>query len=120
MLNKVLAALSNLRTNVVIEEYDLQAAVAAEFKKAGIGFAKEYRLGPRNRIDFLAEGGIGIETKKAKPNRSQVIAQLERYAKSLEISAMILVIERNMDLPREINGKPCISFGLNKLWGIAL
>jgi len=104
----------------VDDEYQLQKAIAEVLAKNGISFTKEYKLGPRNRVDFMVSGGICIEVKKGKPYSAQVMKQLERYAASKEVSVIILVIEWNMDLPREINGKPCISFGLNKLWGIAI
>lgn len=109
-----------MRVPVIAEEYDLQNRIAETLKKNGIPFQREYRLGPRNRIDFLIHGGIGLEVKKRKPNRIQVINQLTRYATSDEINAIILVIERSMDLPKTINDKPCYSIGLNKLWGVAL
>ncbi|MHB1420744.1 MAG: hypothetical protein ACYCX4_14385 [Bacillota bacterium] len=119
-MQRIINALSQLRIPVVLEEYDLQKMVAEELSKAQIGFDKEYRLGPRNRIDFLTDDGIGIEIKKGKPNKTQVTKQLKRYAASKEIKAIICVVERNLDLPKTIQGKRCMSFGLNKQWGIAL
>jgi hypothetical protein len=89
-------------------------------QEAGISFKKEYSPAPRNRIDFLVDGGIGIEVKKGKPNRTQVCAQLERYAAFDCIRAIILVVERSVNIPREVKGKQCVLFGLNRLWGVAL
>ena len=37
-----------------------------------------------------------------------------------EIKAVILVVERNVYLPAYFNRKPCVLFGLNRLWGVAL
>ncbi|MHB1419324.1 MAG: hypothetical protein ACYCX4_06990 [Bacillota bacterium] len=119
-MERIITALSGLRVPVVLEEYDLQKMVAETLAKAHISYEKEYQLGPRNRIDFLTDSGIGIEIKKGKPNKSQVIKQIQRYAASSEVKAIICVVERNLDLPKIILGKPCVSFGLNKLWGIAL
>lgn len=120
-MQNIIKVLSNLRTNPVNEEYDLQMAIANVLDDSKISYEKECWLGPRNRVDFLIlKDGIAIEVKKGKPNRVQVIQQLGRYAEFDKVNGIILVIERNMDIPREINGKPCISFGLNKLWGIAL
>jgi hypothetical protein len=67
----------------------------------------------------LTDFGVGIEAKKGKPNERQVLRQLQRYAGFKQVTGLILVIERYMDLPEEINGKPVRSIGLNKLWGIA-
>jgi hypothetical protein len=119
-MDRILNALSRLRVNVIIEEYDLQLLIAEELTRERVGFKREYKLGPRNRIDFLTENGIGIEVKKGKPYSAQVIKQLKRYTESPSINGIILVVERNLDLPKTINGKPCTSYGLNKLWGIAL
>lgn len=119
-MEPILKALSKLRINPVIEEYELQNKIAVALATDGISFTREYRLGPRSRVDFLTGDGIAIEVKKGKPKKAQVIQQLGRYTAFNEVEGIILVIERNMDVPREINGKTCISFGLNKLWGIAL
>lgn len=117
---KVLDVLRSMRIPVITDEYELHNMIAEVLFKNDIPFQIEYKLGPRNRIDFLIAGGIGLEVKKRKPNWMQVYTQLARYADSDEIKAIILVIERSMDMPSEINGKPCYSVGLNKLWGIAL
>jgi len=118
-MRQIIEALNKLRVNPVNEEFDLQREIAKIFDESDIKYQKEYVLGPRNRVDFLVNG-IVIEAKKGKPNKVQVIAQLQRYAAFLEVKGIILVVEKNLDIPKEINGKPCKSFGLNKLWGIAL
>lgn len=104
---------------MVDDEYELQHKIAEQLIKAGIPFKKEYVLGPRNRVDFMIDGCI-IEVKKGKPNKQQVIRQLERYTGFSEVTSVILVVETSLDIPREVNSKKCFSFGLNKLWGIAL
>ena len=119
-MERVLGALQSIRVNLVKDEYILQDIIAKALDDAGLTYSKEYKLAPRNRIDFLVTGGIGIEVKKGKPYGRQVLEQVKRYTASPEIAAIILVVERNLDLPKEINGKRCYSFGLNKLWGIAL
>lgn len=116
----VLEVLRGIRINVVFEEYMLQELIAQLLTAAGMPFSKEYRLAPRNRIDFLVQGGIGIEVKKGKPNAAQVYRQLERYAAFDAVQAVILVVERNVSVPDRICGKRCIVFGLNRLWGVAL
>lgn len=112
--------LQNIRVNIMRDEFKLQEIIAREFTRAGILYEKEYLLGPRSRIDFLVAGGVGVEVKKGKPYRRQVAEQLAKYAASPEITSIVLVVERTLDIPKEINGKRCYSFGLNKLWGIAL
>lgn len=119
-LKAVLAALSELRVSVIGSEFDLHDYMERILISKGLRYVREYRLAPRNRIDFMVEGGIGIEVKKGKPNQAQVIAQLSRYSNFPQVSALVLVVERSLDIPRELSGKPCHSFGLNKLWGIAI
>ncbi len=124
-MNEVLKALSQLRINPINEEYDLQNEIARVLNTSQIDFIREYRLGKRNRVDFRIgsvydSSGVVIEVKKGKPNKRKVVEQLSRYANFPEVTGIILVVEKNLDVPKEINGKPCISFGLNKLWGIAL
>jgi hypothetical protein len=118
-LTEITQALTRLRAPLCQGEYDLHALVAGAFQEAGIPFLHEERLGPRCRIDFLA-GTVGIEVKKGKPVRRQLLRQLERYAKSARVEALVVVVERAADLPGEILGKPCFTLSMNRLWGIAL
>lgn len=116
----VLAAIQTVRIGIVAEEFEIHRAIATALDAAGIAYKHEYKLGPRCRIDFLTESGIGIEVKKGKPYSVAVEKQLERYARFDQVTGIILVIERYQDVPREVAGKPCRSLGLRKLWGIAL
>lgn len=119
-VGEVLRILRNIRVGITFDEYELQHLIAELLEKSNIHFKKEYKLAARNRIDFLVEGGIGIEVKKGKPNRAQVSRQLERYAAFSEVKAVILVVERSVNISSDVNGKKCILFGLNRLWGVAL
>jgi len=116
-----LASLRRLRVQAVRLEYGLQDDIAAQLSADGIPFAKEYKLAPRNRIDFLVPSGIGIEVKKGKPNAGQVASQIERYSRFDSIQTLVLVVERNVfDYASSANGKPVHYVSLSKLWGIAL
>lgn len=118
-MEQVVSALKRIRCHVITDEYKLHNMIAQQLTAAGISFKHEVPLAPRNRIDFLTDDGIGIEAKKGKPNEQSVYKQLERYAGFDEVKGLILVIERYMDLPETINGKPVVSIGLRKLWGIS-
>lgn len=120
LLKRITSTLSKLRIPVVIEEFQIHDLIAEILKKEGFKFRCEYKLGPRSRIDFFIEDCVGLEVKKRRPNQAAVINQLNRYAASDKIKAIILAIERYMDLPKKVNGKPCISIGLNKLWGVSI
>ncbi len=118
-LTQITQALVRLRAPFCQGEYDLHALVASALLEADIPFLHEERLGPRCRIDFLA-GTVGIEVKKGKPERRQLLRQLERYALSPRVEALVVLVERKANLPGEILQKPCVTLSMNRLWGIAL
>lgn len=120
-IHEVLASLRRLRIQSVGLEYALQTAIAQQFTADGIAFAREYLLGPRNRIDFLLPGGIGVEVKMGKPASEAVMAQVDRYCRFDAVTRLVLVVERNVfRYEKSANGKPVHYIALNKLWGIAL
>lgn len=123
-MDVVYAALTALRAPIQQGEYDLHRLVMDALDRAAIPYRHEYVLAPRCRIDLFCGGvgekGIGIEVKRGRPQRGQLIAQLTKYAASPEIAGLILVAERSIDLPRQIAGKPVKLLCLNRLWGIAL
>jgi hypothetical protein len=116
---EITQALERLRVPFCQGEYEIHDLVAGALSEADISFLHEERLGPRCRIDFLA-GTVGVEVKKGKPDRKLLMRQLERYAFSSRIEALVVVVERTADLPGEILGKPCVTLSMNRLWGIAL
>lgn len=121
-MEKVISALKTLRVGVITDEYILQQKIAEILSSNNIPFEKEYVLGPRNRVDFLTMDGIAIEVKKNKPNRTSLIAQINRYAEFDEVKSVIIVVETSIRDPihKTYNGKPCTIIGLRKLWGIAI
>ena len=76
-----------------VNERELQDAVAQMLTKHGIAFEQEKTLTAQERIDFLVEGGVGIEIK-VKGSPAQVARQLQRYAKCEEITSLILLTSR--------------------------
>lgn len=116
---RVLEALQTLRVTPLPSEYAVHDRVAACLRDAALPYAHEVVLGPRRRIDFVCEG-IGIEIKRGKPVRSRLSEQLTAYAASPALDAVIVLVERNVTLPRSLAGKPVHVLSLNRLWGIAL
>lgn len=121
-MNDTLRVLRTLRVGVISEEYDLQGEIANALLQAGLGFEKEYVLGPGNRVDFLTSDGVAVEVKKGKPNRARLCEQIFRYAGFDSVRGIIIVVETSIKfpIPGEVNGKPCTTLGLRGLWGIAL
>ncbi len=119
MLELVLQALNTLRTPQAQDEYDLHALVSQALAAHELPFIHEAKLAARCRIDFLC-GDVGIEIKRGKPQKTPLIAQLTRYAQSPDIAALVVIFERSVPLPRNINNKPVHAVSLQKLWGVAV
>ena len=118
-MNEIYEALCALRAPLQFGEYDLHRLVMNALERAGIAYEHEKSLAPRCRIDLIC-GGIGIEIKRGKPQRSLLLAQLRKYAACAGVEGLILVAERSVDLPATVCGKPVRVLCLNRLWGIAL
>lgn len=118
-MTRILSALEGVRAPAQPGEYDLHSLISAALSGAGISCAHEYRLAPRCRIDFLAEG-VGIEVKKGRPDRNALARQITRYLASAEVEAVVVVTQRAVPLPDEIAGKRVRLVSLNRLWGVAL
>ncbi len=118
-MNEVYEALQSLRAPIQQGEYDLHRMVMDALAAQGISCEHEVPLAQRCRIDLMC-GGVGIEIKRGKPQRARLMEQLTRYARCERVEALILVVERSVDLPRMICGKPVRAVCLNRLWGIAL
>jgi hypothetical protein len=91
------------------QESDFQHDVATILARDGCVFEREYDLGPgRGRIDFyLPEIRTGLELK-VKGTLADVARQLQRYATSREIEALVLVTGRTRlaAMPETLGGKP--------------
>ena len=118
-MESILTSLSAIRAPLQQGEYDLHQLVMDALAQHDIPYIHEARLAPRCRIDLLC-GSVGIEIKRGKPDRARLLAQLTRYAACGQVSALVLVAERSVNLPRMIAGKPLHVVCLNRLWGIAL
>lgn len=118
-MKDVASALLSVRVPAEPEEYDIHALVASTLQSRGISFQHECPLAPRCRIDFLV-GSVGIEIKKGRPGNRTLQNQLERYLKSDLLDGILVVVQKNVDLPSRICGKPVLIVSLNRNWGVAL
>jgi hypothetical protein len=116
---KTLEALKKLRLHVVKEERFIHEQIKKTLNNNQIRYYHEYNLGPQNRVDFLTAGGTAIEVKKGRPHMASLLNQIERYLSFNEVKGMIVVTEKGLSLPNEVNGKPVQLISLNRLWGIA-
>lgn len=111
-------ALKNLRLHVVKEEHYIHEQIKKTLTHNGIEFTHEYYLGPSNRVDFLTKGGTAIEVKKGRPNKTSLLKQIERYLSFENVKSIIVIVEKGMDFPKEINKKKVLLISLNRLWGL--
>lgn len=112
-LNDVIKILSSTRFPLE-KEKETQAAIEKKFTEAGIVFNREHKLDPINIPDFFIDG-TAIEVK-IKGSAKQIYRQCERYCKFDEVKNLILVTNRSMGFPKELNGKPCYFINLGKAW----
>ncbi len=117
-LEQVLVLLRGLRAPLSTDEYELHRQIAGLLHERGLAFEHEKQLMPRCRIDFFV-GGVGVEVKRGRPNRSALLRQAERYLSSGRLSGIILVCEQGLEMPESILGLPCRVLSLRRLWGPA-
>lgn len=88
-------------------EKELQIGLACIFDERRITYVREHHLGPGDVIDFLVEGGIGVEVKVGG-GLSEVTRQLHRYAGHDAVRELVLVSSRSRldNLPATLRGKP--------------
>ena len=118
-IKNVLSALSKIRLNRMDEETFIHKEICRALTLEGIRYIHEYKLISHKRFDFWIDGVV-LEVKKRVPGKLALLKQLDRYTKSKEVEAVIIVLEKSIDLPKKLNGKPLIVFSLNANWGIAI
>lgn len=111
---KVAAVLGRFRFDLG-NEARCQTAIGLALDTAGVSFQREAVLSDTDRIDFLCQGGVGIEVK-VKGSALEVLRQLERYARHETVTALVLATARSMGMPAEINGKPVLVVNLGRAW----
>jgi len=78
---------------------------------------REHRLAPGDIVDFfIGSAGVAIEVKLKRNQPASILRQLERYARHDAVQALVLVTNRAMGLPPEINGKPAYYVSLGRAW----
>lgn len=110
---KIIHMLSGTRFPLNAEK-DLQSAIESWFRTNHVDHIREHRLDPKNILDFYING-IAIEVK-IRGSSMEIYRQCARYCKFDQVKSMILVTNRSMGFPKEINGKPCYVLNLGKAW----
>lgn len=96
-------------------EEEMQVAIFTLLTTHKIEFTREYSLSKRDRVDFLTGDGIAIECK-TKGQPLTIHRQLERYAESDMVKAIVLFSSKFMNVKPTINGKPAMVIHAGKSW----
>ena len=109
MISIILGKLNGIRFDLSSEKY-LQSQIKDQLTDLDI--KEEYRLNSTDIVDFFIDG-LTIEVK-IKGNASSIYRQCVRYMKSDETKGLLLITNKSMGFPEEINGKPCYVLNLGK------
>jgi hypothetical protein len=113
MIESIVAALNHSRF-LLHDEKDLQQQMEKRLSDCGIVFSREHRLDARSIPDFYIDG-IVVEVK-IKGNPKSIYKQCQRYAQFDEVKAILLVTNKSIGWPEEINGKPAYFLNLGRAW----
>lgn len=95
-------------------EKALQSEIGELLTANGIKHEREVGLSDKDRIDFMV-GSVGMEVK-LKGSAVEIYKQCKRYCGYPEVKELILITNRSMAFPNEINGKPTYSLSLGRRW----
>ena len=109
----ILQVLSGQRFELSSEKA-LQIQIGERLFECGILVEKEYRFSTKDIVDFFCDG-IAIEVK-IKGSATEIFKQCKRYCEFDQVKELLLITNRSMGFPKEINGKPCYVLNLGKAW----
>jgi len=118
-IKKIIDALSAIHISDTLNETEIHKEIEKALLTYNIKYKHEYQIRTHKRFDFWING-IVIEVKKSKPSKINLLNQLDRYTKVPAVRAIIVVLEKNITIPKQLNGKPVIIKSLNENWGVAL
>ena len=120
-IDDLVKLVSGVRVGPGVTEFGIHDAIALALERSGAGYRREAVLGPGARVDFLCEGGVGIEVKKGKPSAADLTLQAGRYCAFEAVTALVLVVQGSVFWHlTESHGKPVHYVALNKGWGLAI
>lgn len=97
------------------EEKKTQGEIADCLKQNHVPYEREKRLSEKDIPDFLIDRCVVVEIKLKGSVRS-IYEQCKRYCIFPEVKALLLVTNKSMALPAEINGKPCFVLNISQAW----
>lgn len=98
------------------DEKELHQEIANLLSAEKISYIKEFRLDTNNIPDFfLTDEGVAVEVK-IKGSKRSIYSQCERYCQFPQVQKLLLVTNKSMGFPPEINGKDCFIVNIGKAW----
>ncbi|MDD4970829.1 MAG: hypothetical protein PHT07_15485 [Paludibacter sp.] len=113
LVDRILKLLTGAKFPLTNEKV-LQRAIEIRFKNNFLGHHREYELDQHNIVDFFING-VAMEVK-IKAGAKEIYRQCERYCQFDEVKSLLLVTNRAMGFPKQINGRPCYVLNLGKAW----
>ena len=95
-------------------EKDLQEAIYKQLIFKRFPAIREYPLDNKNILDILILN-MAIEIKIHASAKS-IYRQCVRYCEFERVKCLLLITNRSMGFPEQINGKPCYVLNLGKAW----
>lgn len=95
-------------------EAALQVAIEQRFSELSIDYSREHRLGAKQRPDFFIEGVV-VEVK-IKGGARAIYKQCADYCAFPDVKALVLVTNRAMGFPEDIDSTPCYVINLGRAW----
>lgn len=111
---ELIKLLSTVRLPVQ-DEKETQAAIGKLLSQNKISHFKEWKFDEKNIVDFFVGAKIAVEIK-IKGSARKIYKQCERYCQFESVSELLLITNRSMGFPKEINGKPCYFLNIGKAW----
>lgn len=113
-INELINLLSSYQFPLSTES-QTQDSIEKVLIEKGVSYLREHRFSPKDRVDFFIDG-VAVEVKINKGQAEAIYRQCKRYCQHDEVKALILVSNRAMGFPEEIDGKPCYYISLGKSW----
>lgn len=113
ILKKIQLSLNGASLNLSNEKL-LQNDIATAFEKHNIPFKKEVKLDEKSTVDFMIED-LAIEIKiSSKVSAMSIYRQIEKYAKSEKVAAVLLMTSKTVRMPESVFGKEIYILSLGR------
>lgn len=113
-IEQIIGLLNGVRIPVQ-DEKETQLFIEDLLVENKIPFQREFKFDKNSIVDFFIDNRIAMEVKIKGSPRS-TYKQCERYCSIKDVSELLLITNRSMGFPKEINGKPCYVLNMGKAW----